>query len=77
MVLAQTQPMPTSWRMLDMNKLAVLLKTAIPGRSHRVNSGLCAHKDVKVNGLGDVLRLESCVSGPPKVAEQGSAGSGG
>lgn len=51
--------------------------SVIPGRSYRVSSGLCAHAGVKVNFLGDGLQLESCASGPPKVAEQSGAGSGG
>lgn len=63
--------------MPGMPKVAVLLNAAVPGRSYGVNSGLCAHVDGKVNCLGDVLRLESCVSGPPKVVEQGGAASGG
>lgn len=49
----------------------------LPGRSIVVNSGLCAHGDVGVDSLGEVLRLENCLPPPLKAAELVGAGYGG
>lgn len=63
-------------RMLGRPKIAVLLFMT-PQEGHiGVNSGFCAHADVGVDCLGQILRLESCLLSQTKVAERCGAESG-
>lgn len=64
--------------MLGRLNMVVLLVTKAPGKSYSSQLRVVAHADVGIPCLGEVLRLESCLSlSPLKAAGLSGAGSGG